>query len=240
MKRSARVFLPTACCLLLTAGLAFAEAVGSPASILKKGQWVMGGGGGGLLGRALSGDANATIYQAGHFRGYGLTDRLSLYGKLGAAYLEIDDPAVQTATSPSSIHSFGAGLLVSVGAKGRLWRSASQKWEWDGSVQYVDVRARHRGDHDGHWREWVGATSVARSFGRIKPYLGLKYSIVDVDAKYRENGRPLKQVAYEAETTVGPFFGTDVYFGDQEDVIINVETSYVNGTEVGISVQYLF
>lgn len=221
------------------ASWAFAEPVGSPAGILKKGKWAMGLGGSGLQ-RGLTGSSEALIYQAGHFRGYGLTDRLSLYGKIGGAYLEVEDPSILTTDSPTGKHSFGAGVMVGVGLKGKIWESATKGWEWDGSVQYVDVRARHRTDNDGHWREWVVATNVAKSVGRLKPYGGLKVSIIDFDAKIRQGSRLLKQEAYEADTRVGPFFGTDVYFGDQEDVIMNVETSYLDGVEVTLAIQYLF
>jgi len=216
----------------------FAEAVGSPASLLKKGQWAMALGGGAISGRALSPGGEATAYQLGHFRGYGLTDWLSVYGKLGGAYLEINDASVKH--PDGAIHSFGAGLLLGVQLKARIWRHVKTGWEWDGSVQVVDMRFRHRTSHDGHWREWVLASSVAKDMGRFKPYFGLKYSMIDMDAKIRRNGQPFLQRNYTDDAAVGPFFGTDVYFGPAEDVIMNVETAYVDGPELNLAIKYLF
>lgn len=220
------------------ASWAFAEAVGSPAGILKKGQWDMAAGGGALVGRGLNPGGEATMYQVGHFRGYGLTDWLSLYGKIGGAYLEVDDASVKH--PDGSVQSFGAGLLVGLQVKTRIWRHAKTGLQWDGSLQYVDVRLRHRTSNDGHWREWVLASSVAKAMGRITPYLGVKYSLIDLDARIRRNGALFLQRTYEDDVAVGPFFGTDVYFGPSEDVIVNVETSYVDGPEFTMAVKYFF
>jgi hypothetical protein len=131
-------------------------------------------------------------------------------------------------------------MLVSIQVKSKIWEHPKTGWEWDGSLQYVDLRARHRTDNDGHWREWVFATSVAKSLGRFKPYLGLKYSVIDFDAKIREHGNLFVQRTYTDEDRVGLLFGTDCYFGASEDVIINVESSYLNGPELDLAIKYLF
>jgi hypothetical protein len=217
-----------------------AEAVGSPASILKKGQWAMGLGGGGLLSRALKGGAETTLYQLGHFRGYGLTDRLSLYGKVGGAYLEVDDASIKKVNDPSSIHRFGAAVLLAAQLKGKIWQHPKTGWEWDGSVQYVDIRARHSGDNDGSWHEWQLGTSLAKAIGRFKPYAGVKLSLVDFDFKIRQNAALLQQGSYEPEGVVEPFFGTDVYLGELEDTVMNVEFSYTDGAELTVAIVSTF
>jgi hypothetical protein len=217
-----------------------AEPVGSPASILKKGQWAMGLGGGAVLDRELDGSAKALVYHGGHFRGYGLTDRLSLYGKLGLAYLEVDDASIKKTKSSSTQNSFGRNLLSSVQLKGRLWQNAKKTWEWDGSLQYVDIRARHKGKNEARWHEWQFATSVAKSFGRVKPYAGAKYSMLNVKYRVRENASLIKQDTYEEDNPLGFFLGTDCYFGEHEDVIVNVETAFVDGVEITLAVLYVF
>jgi hypothetical protein len=227
-------------CGLCRTSEVYGEAVGSPASILKKGQWVMGLGGGGFLDRGLRGGAETTGYQLGHFRGYGLTDRLSFYGKIGGAYLEVDDASIKKVNELSSTHRFGAAVLVSVGLKARIWENAKKDWEWDGNLQYVDIRARHRNKNDGRWHEWLFATSVAKSFGRVKPYVGVQYSLLDFEYIVRQNGNFLTQGSYQGKGRVGALLGTDVYFGQFEDVIVNVETSYLNGPEVNVAVMYTF
>ncbi len=218
----------------------WAEEVGSPAGILKKGQWVMEAGGGAVLGRELKpGGSKATMYQLGHRRGFGLTDWLSLYGKIGAASLEVKDPSIKRPSNPSSTIRFNGAVLVDVQVKSRLWRHVKTGLEWDGSLQYVFLRARHRGGNDGTWQEWVGSTSVAKSMGRLKPYLGLKYSLTNFKTKIRDNDN-LTQRTYKNDVPVGVFFGTDVYFGPSEDVILNVETSYLGGPELDMAIKYLF
>ena len=188
----------------------------------------------------LNGQGKVSFYQLGHFRGYGLTDRLSFYAKIGGVYLQVDDPSIKKSGNSSSTSSFGGNVLLSGQLKAKLWESANTQWEWDGSLQVVEIRARHRGRNEIRWHEWDVATSVARSFGRVKPYVGVKASLVNALFHVRKNGEVLKQGRYKLDVPVGPFLGTDVYFGEHEDVVINVETSYVSGAEVGMSMSYTF
>jgi len=217
-----------------------AESVGSPASILKKRQWAMGAGGGALLARKMKGDADVAVYQLGHFRGYGLTDWLSIYGKIGGASIKVDDPSIKRPTDSSTTHRFGLNVLSSVQLKGRIWQNAKQDWEWDGSVQYVDIRKRHTNRNEGRWHDWQFATSVAKSFGKLKPYLGVKYSMVNFTFKVRDQGTLIQQGKYKEDGPVGLFFGTDCYLGEEEDVVVNVESAYLDGAEVTVSVAHTF
>ena len=228
--------------LLLALGQApplHAEAVGSPASILKKGKWVMGLGGG-FLERNLKGDAKAKVSQGGHFRGYGLTDWLSVYGKIGLGYLSVDDPSIVKTGDVLTTNDFDSNVLSSVQVKGKLFEHKKTGVEWDGSVQYVDLRKRHKGENEGRWHQWQLATGVAKSLGRLKPYAGVQYSIVDFTYRVREQGALLRQGTYEEEGHTGFFFGTDYTFGRSEDVILNIETSYLDGAEVNVALAYTF
>ena len=217
-----------------------AESTSSPAMILKKKKWAMGLGTGALLKRGLSGGADMTVYQGGHFRGYGLTEWLSVYGNIGGAYLSVDDGSIQLPNETSSMHSFGAGLLVSGGLKARLWESANKRWEWDSTFQYTHIRARHRSGNDGTWQDWVAASSVARSFGRLTPYAGVKCTFLNFKYKIRQNGAVFQQGTYKNDGHVGVLFGTDYVLGRQEDVVLNVETAYVNGAEITATLHYTF
>ena len=216
-----------------------AEAVGSPSSILKKGKWVMGLGGG-AMGRHLKGVADALVFQGGHFRGYGLTDWLSVYGKVGGASLEVDDSTIVKLQDPSTQNSFGGNILFSVQAKGKLLEHKRWGWEWDWSAQYVDIRARHKGKNAARWHEWQLAMSTAKSMGRLKPYVGAKYSIVNMLFRVWDNGSLLKQGRYREDNPVGIFVGTDYYFGQYEDVILNIEGSYLDGPEIAMALSYSF
>jgi len=229
--------------LLLALGQApplYAEAVGSPASILKKGKWAMGLGSGVAPERSLKGNAEALVYQFGHFRGYGLTDWLSVYGKIGLAYIAVDDASIIKASDPNSTNDFDANILSSVQLKGKLFEHKRTGLEWDGSIQYVDMRKRHKGKNEGRWHQWQFATSVAKAFDRLTPYVGVQYSFVDFTYRVRENGALIRQDRYEEDNPLGLFFGTDWRFGQSEDVILNIETSYLDGAEVNVAIAYTF
>ena len=232
--------LVIAACLLSLPVRVQAEPVGSPAGILKKGKWVMALVGSIVPSRDLKGDAQAAMYQGGHFRGYGLTDWLSIYGKIGAAYLEVDDPSIKKTQDPTSTNSFHGNLLASVQVKSRLLHTKDDEWELDGSFQYVDIRAHHKDKNEARWHEWQFATSVAKSFNRIKPYVGAKYSLLSMFYRVRENGTLIKQSRYKQDTPVGFFVGTDVYLGQREDVVLNVESAYLNGPEISVAIAYTF
>lgn len=217
-----------------------AESVGSPSGILKKGKWDFGLGTGLLSSREMEGGAEALVFQGGHFRGYGLTDWLSIYGKIGAAFLEIEDVAILKTNDTSTKNDFGINVFSSVQLKGKIFESKRQQWEWDGSVQYVDIRARHRGKNEARWHEWQFATSLAKSLGRFKPYGGLKLTLLDVSYRVRQNNTLLKQGEYNEDQPLGIFVGADYYFGQYEDVVLNIEGSSFNGNEMNVALSYLF
>ena len=228
--------LGLAACFLVQAPPSHADPVGSPASILRKRQWAFGVTTGGVLGRGATGagDPHQHLYRAEHFRGYGLTDWLSLYAKVGWAYLRVTD---DTATNDAV--DFGSNLLLGAQLKSRLWQNAKRTWEWNGSAQYLWVGAPHRrGKNQGQWQEWQVATTTARSFGRLKPYVGLKCSLVNFDFKIRKSGEVIQSGTYKQDAWLGPVLGTDYLVG--EDVVVNVESAYIDGAEVTASVAHVF
>jgi hypothetical protein len=222
-----------------TAGAA-ADTIGSPAGVLKKGQWFMGAGGGRIADRKLDGGAEATAYQLGHVRGYGLTDWLSVYGKLGVAYLEIDDPSIKKRDDLSTTNRFGVNVLSGGELQVRLWQDRKALWEWDGSLQYTDIRKRHKGKNEIRWHQWGFGTSVARSFGRLRPYVGVNYSLIRAKYRVRQDGHLLQLATYKPDGVAGPFFGMDVRFGRGETVILNLETASADGAEATVVLSYTF
>jgi hypothetical protein len=226
--------------LLCRVPFSFAESVGSPASILKKGQWVMGLAGGGTKGREMNGEAETHITHGGHYRGYGLSDRVSVYLKLGAAFIEIDDPAIKKTNDLDPRNSFGTNFMTGLALKTKLFESVAHRWEWDGSLHYLDLRQRHKSKNELRWHEWQFATSVAKEIGRVKPYIGIKYAVVNALYRVRQDGKPLKDGRYKEKTRVGLFVGTDCYLGESEDVILNIESAYQDGPEVTVSLAYTF
>lgn len=227
--------------LMLGHQSASAEPVGSPASILKKGQWVFGLMGSRFTGRKLTSQSSASGYTFAHSRGYGLTDRISLYGKIGAGYFELDDRSLPLTEDSSTIHSFGTNVLAGVQVKARLWQHQPTGTEWDGSLQYAYLHRRNKTSNQPTWQEWQGATSVAKAWGRLKPYLGLKLSRVELDYRLRQNGQSVAQGSYTSRNTLGTFLGSDFYLGEFEDLVMNVETAFSgDGDEIAFTVSYTF
>lgn len=225
---------------LCVPALVWGEGMGSPAGIVKKGKWVMGLSGGGVSGREFTGSAEATTYGIGHYRGYGLTDWLTFYAKIGGAYVEIDDPSIIKVNDVSTLNRFGTNILSSAQLKARFWQRPHWGLEWDGALRYTDIRAKHRDKNEVRWHQWQLATSVAKSMGKLTPYIGVSYAKLDVKYRVRQNGRLLKQGNYEEDQPVDLFFGTDYILGEAEDASLNVECSFLNGGEVNVAVQYLF
>lgn len=218
-----------------------ADGVGSPAGILKKGQWSFGADGGTLLERDIEDGTNtgqATAIQVGHSRGYGLTDSLSAYVKIGAARLKVKDSSVTI--SGSNEHSFGGALLISGQLRGRFWRQAERDVEWDGSVGLTHIRSRHDGKSQGDWNEWQFATSVAKGFGGFTPYAGLKLSFIDFDYTLRSDQEVVAAGTYAPDGVVGTFIGADFTMGPSENVVMNIEASYLDGAAVDLALTYTF
>lgn len=223
-------------CVLAPLPSAMADPVGSPASSLRKGQWLFGLGAGGVINRGAKGpgDPQEGLYHLEHFRGYGLTDWLSVYAKVGWGYLRVDD-----GTSASGANDFGHNLRLGAQLKSRLWHNAKKTWEWNGSVQYLWVGAPHRrGKNQGEWQEWQVATTTAASLGRMKPYVGIKCSLVNFDFKLRKGGETVQRGTYQQDAWLGPVLGADYLVG--EDVIVNVESAYLDGAEVTVAVAHAF
>ena len=213
---------------------AWAEAVGGPASVLKKKQWVFGIGSAALLGRGLDGNSDLRLYQIGHYRGYGLTDRISLYGMLGAGGMSVEDKGI------SKTNSFGGNALATAQVKGRLWQSGKARWQLDSSLGYSYLHARHKTSSEGLWKEFQAAMTVARSFRHVKPYAGVKCSLGGLKYKIREGGQIVRQGRYQEAGHIGGLIGTDLVFGEDEQLVLNIEGAYLNGPEVDLAVGYTF
>ena len=216
---------------LLIASVAYAEPSGSPSRILEKGQWGIGLGAGGLWKRAMKSGAKVSVYEGAHTRGYGLTDRVSLYGKIGGAYVGNDDPSIPTNFS----NGFGGNLVLGGQVHATLWKTAKKNWEWDASVGYQYIGAPHkRKRNQMNWNEWQLATSIARSLGRFKPYAGIKLSALSVCYQLRTD-KVTTHGRYQPKGIVGPLLGIDWSLGEEQDTVLNLEGSYIGGAEVDLA-----
>ena len=215
----------------------YGESVGSPADILERGQWVMGLGGGGWWHRTMRGGARVSVFGGEHFRGYGLTNRLSLYGRIGAVDLQVQDSAFSS--NPGSSNGFGANLLASAQLKAILWQNTRRDWDWDGSAQYLFIGAPHkRSGNQANWNEWQFATTLAKSFGRFKPYAGIKLSLLSFE--YTQHGQTTQHGTYKPDGIVGPVVGMDWTVGEDRNTVLNLEGSYIHGADLNLALTRKF
>lgn len=216
-----------------------AAPVGSPASLLKKGQWDFALEGGYLSKRPMESagksDYEVSISHGYHSRSFGLTDRLTIKGKAGATYGYLYDKTKPVAEEKTSLSGgFGLGLQL----KGVILENKDRGLEWDGSGQFFYMSSHHKksGKSNTDWYEWQFSTSLAKAIGRFKPYAGIKFSTVDLDY---DDGKGDK-VSYNEDANVGPFVGTDIYLGEDRDILINLEAGFILGNEFYGGIKYRF
>jgi hypothetical protein len=240
-KNNLSVFCFLLATLLLIFSFTSAQAapVGSPATLLKKGEWTFTIEGAHLSRRPMESSDNidyeVSMTHGYHARSYGLTDRLTIKGKAGGtyAYLYDEDP-----TTKGDKTSLSGGLGLGIQLKGSIIKNNVSGFEWDASGQFLCMRSHHKrsGKANADWYEWQAATCVAKKIGRFKPYAGVKCSIVDLD---RDDGEG-NTVSYDEDGSVGPFIGADIYFGRDKDVIFNLEGGFLLGDEFSGGLRYKF
>lgn len=219
-------------------GFAQAAPVGSPASLLKKGQWDFAIEGGGVSERPMeaggASDYEVHIGYGYHSRSYGLTDRLMITGRVGGTYGYL----YNNNTTPQTKTSMSGGLGLGLQLKGIIFEDEASGFEWDGSAQFLYMRSHHKrsGKANTDWYEWQVSTCVAKEIGRFKPYLGLKFSTVDLDHDDGEGNK----TSYEEDGSVEPFLGTDIYFGEEKDIVIFMEGAFLLGTYGYGGIRYRF
>lgn len=220
--------------------LASAAPVGSPASLLKKGQWDFALEGGYISKRPMKSSGNTdyevSISHGYHSRSFGLTERLIITGRAGGTYGYIYD---RTTAGVETKTSLSGGLGLGLQFKGIIFEKKDIGFEWDGSAQFLYMRSHHKrsGKANSDWYEWQVATCVAKTvFGRFKPYAGVKFSTVDLDY---DDGKGNK-ISYDEDGNIGPFIGTDIYLGQDKDIVINLEGTFLLGNEFYGGIRYRF
>ncbi len=218
---------------------AYAAPVGSPASLLKKGQWDFAIEGGYFSERPMESSGNAnyevSISHGYHSRSFGLTDRLTITGKVGGIYGYIYD---ETTPGTQTKISLSGGLGLGIQLKGIIFENEDSRVEWDGGSQFLYMRSHHKrsGKANTDWYEWQISTCLANEVGRFKPYAGVKFSTVDLD---HDDGKGNK-TSYDEDGSIGPFVGTDIYLGQDRDIVINLEAGFLLGNEFYGGIKYRF
>ncbi|MFC1698514.1 hypothetical protein ACFL1I_00950 [Candidatus Omnitrophota bacterium] len=217
-----------------------AAPVGSPASLLKKGDWNFSLGGGYVYERPLetggAKDYHANLTYGYHSRSYGITDRLSITGKIGGSYGYLYD---ETTVVGGTETSLSGGLALGIQLKGIVYEHKDSGWELDASGQFLYLRSHHKssGKANADWYEGQIASCVAKKIGsRFKPFVGLRYSTVNLDY---EDGLG-NETSYDEDGGFGLVAGFDVYFGEARDIVINIESSFLTGIEFFAIGRYRF
>jgi len=225
--------------IFFSVSIAQAAPVGSPAGVLKKGQWDFAIEGGYISERPMESsgtpDYHVNIAHGYHSRSYGLTDRLMITGKAGGNYGYLYDETTSGAAEKTSLSGgFGLGLQL----KGIIFRHKPSGFEWDGSGQFLYLRSHHKrsGKANADWYEWQVSSCLAKEIGRFKPYAGVRFSVAELDHDDGEGNTN----SYDEDTNVGPFVGTDIYLGKDRDIVINLEGGFLLGTEFYAAVKYRF
>lgn len=224
---------------LFAAEASEAAPVGSPAGWLDKGQWDFALEGGYLSRRSMeiSGNANyeTSIIHGYHSRSYGLSERLMITGKFGGTYGYIYD---ETNSQIPVKTSLGGGLGMGIQLKGIVWENKDYGVIWGAGMQFLYLRAHRKrsGKANTDWYEGQISTCLAKAFNRFKPYAGIKFSTVTLD---RDDGKG-NTASYNGAENVGPFIGLDIYFGEDKDIAINLEGSFILGSEFYGGIKYKF
>ncbi|HEX7128269.1 MAG TPA: hypothetical protein VF406_21160 [Thermodesulfobacteriota bacterium] len=96
-----------------------------------------------------------------------------------------------------------------------------------------------RADETFRWREWEARAGVSWRIHTTRPYLGLRYSDAEADARV-SSGPAAGELRLRAREHVGGFVGLDVYFSAERRIGLTVEASFPDQVagQVGLRVWF--
>lgn len=156
---------------------------------------------------------------------YGLTDLVEIYGRIGGADLDGTGN-----TFPGNNLSTSGELAWGAGIQGIIYNAGT--WNLAADAQYFahSDHQQNAGARQYDWKEWQVGVQVQGQWDQFHPYLGVKYSNLDIDVS---NGADL-----EAEDNVG------VYLGAGFDLAGNwsgyLEGRFIDETAFGGGISYTF
>jgi hypothetical protein len=220
----------------------WADSFGTLSSTLKKGQWMMSLEGYGALDRDLKysgGTVDAIYWGIYHGRGYGLTDRISIFGKVGYHDLDVDPNPFK-----NKEESLKGGMAGGLYLKGVIFKDPESLFEVGVGGGYLYCSAHHDNGPKYDWREWQIGGYASKEFGRFTPYVGLKYSDLDSKLKFKE--KPGEgdvrggSIEVESDDKIGAFVGVNVFLSQDKDVYLNCEVNFISSLEIGAGLYYKF
>jgi hypothetical protein len=94
-------------------------------------------------------------------------------------------------------------------------------------------------DEEFRWREWEGRVGVSWRVHTSRPYVGLRYSDAEADARV-SSGPASGELRLRASENVGGFVGLDLYFSPRRRIGLSVEASFPDQVagQVGLRVWF--
>ncbi len=221
-----------------------AESFGTLSTTLKKGQWMLNLEGSGTINRDLKyegGKVKSQSWGAYHARGYGLTDRINVFAKIGYQDLNKIDPNPFT----NETANLKGGVSFGISLKGLILKEPENPLEVaiGGSFLYTTAYFDNGPKRD--WREWqLGIYTSKQFFSRFGPYIGIKYADLDSRLKFeqKEDEGQVEGgfIDVNSDKKIGIFVGANVYLNKDKDVYLNCEINFVSSLEFGAGIYYKF
>lgn len=220
---------------------ACADSFGTMTTTLEKGQWMMSIEGYGAIDRDLEyadGKVDSNYWGIYHGRGYGLTDKISIFAKIGYYDLNEVDPN----PFKNIAEDLKGGMAGGIYLKGALLKEPENFFELGvgGSLFYCSAHSDNGPKYD--WREWQIGGYAQKKFGKFVPYAGIKYADLDSTLKFKqkEEDASAGSIDVESDDKIGLFAGTNFYLNQDEDVYLNCEVNLISSLEIGAGLYYKF
>lgn len=175
---------------------------------------------------------------------YGLTEDWEIYGRLGAASLEVEDVADGTGLT-NSIYDMGTSFAWGVGGKGFLWHEVFPGWDLGLDGQYFGhsghdgniTSGTNAGNAAGNWDAWEWSLSLLfqTEYESLTPYLGPTFGDAGINRGTINN---VTQSDLDAEDNVGILVGTGFDFA--EGWTGYVEGRFIDETSVNVGLLWTF
>ena len=188
--------------------------------------------------------------------GLSLMDRFNLYVDIGQTSdmeyifvdkgekhtVQLDDEIIWGVGANALIHRWDNGIEVGAGASYRQADMTLESVNRDGAdFQAAALTAISNGE----FKEYQAAIEVAWKNDVITPYAGIKFSDVEVDAKFTEGGQERNATGKNASENIGAFVGLAISptiesLGSRNSLALNVEGRFVDEEAISVGVSYKF
>jgi hypothetical protein len=189
--------------------------------------------------------------------GLSVLERINFYVDLGEASdmefnwndqgdgikTKFEDEALWGVGVNGLIYRWGNGLEIGAGAS---YRTADMNLEEAQVAGITYTKTQITSIRNGEFSETQVALQGAWKTEYFVPYIGVKYSNVEVDADFTADGQQRKATGKESDQNVGVFVGLSIapkldVLGEQGDrLAINVEGRFIDEEAVSVGVSYKF